>query len=164
MVLPRHERLTRAVVSLLENMLIEKKIEYLSVTGRTKTLESALEKINRKKYGDAEDRLTDLSGVRVITYLESQVTEATDTIRLLFDVDEKNSLDRSRVLGSDKMGYRSAHFVCTLGKAREGLPEYEMLGQLKFEIQVRTVLQHAWAELAHDRSFKFGPGLAGNKT
>jgi ppGpp synthetase/RelA/SpoT-type nucleotidyltranferase len=83
-------------------MLIEKKIEYLSVTGRTKTLESALEKINRKKYGDAEDRLTDLSGVRVITYLESQVTEATDTIRLLFDVDEKNSLDRSRVLGSDK--------------------------------------------------------------
>jgi putative GTP pyrophosphokinase len=41
----------------------------------------------------------------------------------------------------------------------EGLPEYESLGDLKFEIQVRTVLQHAWAELAHDRSFKFGTTL-----
>jgi putative GTP pyrophosphokinase len=33
---------------------------------------------------------------------------------------------------------------------------------MKFEIQLRTVLQHAWAELAHDRSFKFSPGLPQN--
>jgi putative GTP pyrophosphokinase len=49
--------------------------------------------------------------------------------------------------------------VCTLGKERGALPEYEGIGYLKFEIQVRTVLQHAWAELAHDRSFKFGVAL-----
>jgi hypothetical protein len=39
------------------------------------------------------------------------------------------------------------------------LPEYEGIGDLKFEVQIRTVLQHAWAELAHDRSFKFGTAL-----
>src|SRR5262249_4532472 len=53
----------------------------------------------------------------------------------------------------------SAHFVCMIGKGRESLPEYEHLSGLKFEIQVRTVLQHAWAELAHDRSFKLGLDL-----
>ncbi|ULK97696.1 hypothetical protein [Bradyrhizobium sp. I71] len=57
------------------------------------------------------------------------------------------------------MGYRSTHFVCTLGPNRKGLLEYEALSELKFEIQIRTVLQHAWAELAHDRSFKLGTGL-----
>ncbi|WP_164604495.1 RelA/SpoT domain-containing protein [Rhodopseudomonas sp. BR0M22] len=140
-------------------MLIEKSVDFLSVSGRTKSLDGALEKIRRKKYSNPEERLTDLSGIRVITYLESQVSQVETIIRILFAVDEANSLDRSSVLGSDKIGYRSAHFVCSLGTTREKLPEYDSLGNLKFEIQVRTVLQHAWAELAHDRSFKFGPGL-----
>ncbi|MBZ6074908.1 GTP pyrophosphokinase [Microvirga puerhi] len=158
-ILPRHTRLTVAVKSLLENILRERQIEYLDINGRVKTLDSALEKIKRKKYSNPKSQMTDLSGIRVITYLESQVLEVTSAIRELFSVDEENSLDRSTVLGSDRIGYRSAHFVCSLGEARSQLPEYVSLGDLKFEIQVRTVLQHAWAELAHDRSFKFQTGL-----
>jgi len=158
-ILPAHERLTRTVVSLLQNTLDVKGIDFLSVEGRTKTLGGALEKIVRKKYHHPKDQLTDLSAVRVVTYLESQVDEVGKTIRHLFDVDDKNSLDRSKILGSDKIGYRSAHFVCALGAKRGSFPEYDSLGSLQFEIQVRTVLQHGWAELAHDRSFKFGPGL-----
>jgi putative GTP pyrophosphokinase len=100
-----------------------------------------------------------LSGIRVITFLETQVKAISDLIRGTFDVDEKNSLDRASDLGDDRIGYRSTHFVCTLGQSRRGLLEYGALSELKFEIQVRTVLQHAWAELAHDRSFKLGSGL-----
>jgi putative GTP pyrophosphokinase len=158
-VLPKHERLTTAVVSLLENLLKKKKIEFLNVAGRTKTSQSATEKIRRKKYKNISAQLTDISGIRVITYLEENVSHICSIIRSLFDVDEANSLDRSTILGHDRIGYRSTHFVCSLGKQRSGLPEYESLGDLKFEIQVRTVLQHAWAELAHDRSFKFGTAL-----
>jgi GTP pyrophosphokinase len=148
-----------AVKSLLENMLKKQEVEYLSVTGRVKTRDGAIEKINRKAYPFPQEQLTDLSGIRVITYLEQQVGQISTAIRGLFEVDDRNSLDRTQVLGDDKVGYRSTHFVCTLGKRRDGLPEYEALGDLKFEIQVRTVLQHAWAELAHDRSFKFGSAL-----
>jgi ppGpp synthetase/RelA/SpoT-type nucleotidyltranferase len=151
--------LTTAVVSLLTNLLNENNIEYLSIAGRPKGMNSALEKIERKKYSNPREQLTDLSGIRVITYLESQVTQITESVRKVFEVDESNSLDRTSMLGADRIGYRSAHFVCTLGKVRGSLPEYEALADLKFEIQVRTVLQHAWAELAHDRSFKFAPGL-----
>ena len=39
------------------------------------------------------------------------------------------------------------------------LPEFQELSNLTFEIQVRTVLQHAWAELAHDRNYKFSGKL-----
>jgi putative GTP pyrophosphokinase len=132
---------------------------YLSVDKRVKTIKGALEKIARKEYSDPPTELTDLSGIRVITFLEQQVSQISAVIRELFEIDEKNSRDRSEVLGDDTVGYRSTHFVCALGKKRDGLPEYESLGNLKFEIQVRTVLQHAWAELAHDRSFKFGVAL-----
>jgi putative GTP pyrophosphokinase len=157
--LPQHERLATGVRSLLENMLRKKSVEYLGVSSRVKTLEGALEKIARKDYRDPRRQLTDLSGIRVITYLEEQVSQISAIIKDLFEVDPENSLDRLEILGSDKVGYRSTHFVCALGKKRGELPEYEALGELKFEIQVRTVLQHAWAELAHDRSFKFGVAL-----
>lgn len=42
------------------------------------------------------------------------------------------------------------------------MPEYKNLTNLKFEIQVRTVLQHAWAELSHDRNYKFRGVLPSN--
>lgn len=76
-----------------------------------------------------------------------------------FNIDEKNSLDKKILLASDQIGYRSVHFVCDLGAQRSGLPEFKDLGGLKFEIQVRTLLQHAWAELAHDRNYKFSGTL-----
>ncbi len=153
--LPRHARLTVAVVALIEGMLNARNIEYLSVTGRTKSLKSALEKIEKKKYKNPEEQITDISGIRVITFLEDQVSEIEKVIEELFEIDNENSLDRSSVLGLDRVGYRSTHYVGNLGSERARLPEYSQLEGLKFEVQLRTVLQHAWAELAHDRSFKF---------
>lgn len=158
-ILPHHERLATGVESLLQNMLKKKEIEYLSVKSRVKTIDGAIEKIGRKDYRDPVKQMTDLSGIRIVTFLEEQVLEITEVIKELFEVDKANSLDRSEILGDDKVGYRSTHFVCALGRKRKALPENESLGDLKFEIQVRTVLQHAWAELAHDRSFKFGTAL-----
>ena len=35
------------------------------------------------------------------------------------------------------------------------LPEMKLFSGIPFEIQVRTILQHAWAEFAHDRNYKF---------
>lgn len=140
-------------------MLKQKKIEFLGIESRVKTTKSALEKIERKEYKNPSDQMTDLSGIRIITYLEQQVNEVADVVKELFEVDGRNSLDRTEILGDDKVGYRSTHFVCSLGKEREKLPENRLLGELKFEVQVRTVLQHAWAELAHDRAFKFKASL-----
>jgi ppGpp synthetase/RelA/SpoT-type nucleotidyltranferase len=140
-------------------MAAERGIPILSIRGRAKTLDSAVEKVRRKKYSDPANQLTDLCGIRLVTFLASDVTSIVDLLRELFDIDNDNSLDRAKLLGSDKIGYRSSHFVCTLGGSREKLPEYGAFKGLRFEVQVRTVLQHAWAELAHDRSYKFGPGL-----
>jgi putative GTP pyrophosphokinase len=144
---------------LVRNLLHSDSIEFLSVSGRTKEVGSITEKIRRKQYKDPQFEMTDITGIRIITFLESQVEKIISIVRAAFEIDEINSLDRSQILGSEKVGYRSVHFVCSLGETRSRLREYRDIATLRFEIQIRSVLQHAWAELAHERSFKFSPGL-----
>jgi len=99
--------------------------------------------------------MTDISGIRIIVYLESAIEKIDEIIKSSFNLDTENSLDKTSLLSADQIGYRSVHYVCDLGSSRESLPEFKGLKGLKFEFQVRTVLQHAWAELAHDRNYKF---------
>lgn len=158
-VLPKHKRITESVVTILENLLKSQGIEYLSVSGRTKNKQSALEKIIRKSYKSPNIEMTDLSGIRIIVFFESDIVKVSEIIKKSFTVDNQNSRNQDEKLPVNQTGYRSVHFVCDLGKARTELPEFEGLSGLKFEIQVRTVLQHAWAELAHDRNYKFSGNL-----
>lgn len=158
-VIPKFERLTTVVASLLESILKNNGIDHLSINGRTKSIQSARKKIDEKGYADPTTKLTDLSGIRIVNYFNRDVHRVSEIIRSTFEVDEANSLDKSADLGRDRVGYRSVHFVCSLGASRRNLPEYEDIFDLKFEIQVRTVLQHAWAEITHDRSYKFGQTL-----
>lgn len=157
--LAKYEELTKKVQYLLDDTIRKKKVGCLSVSGRTKTEKSVIDKVARKEYTDIAAQMTDISGIRVITFLDNQVKEVSNIIYEIFEVDKDNSRDKAELLGSDKVGYRSVHFVCKLGDARKQLSEYVLLGNLKFEIQVRTVLQHAWAELSHDHSYKLGWAL-----
>jgi hypothetical protein len=99
--------------------------------------------------------MTDLAGIRVITYIERDIERVVSAIRRSFNVHTEDSMDKSSQLAADQVGYRSVHFVCDIGSVRSALPELARYAGLGFEIQVRTVLQHAWAEIEHDRSYKF---------
>jgi ppGpp synthetase/RelA/SpoT-type nucleotidyltranferase len=153
---PEFEQLARAVATLLEGLLLRRRIDYLAVTFRTKTVDSFLGKLQRKTYKDPRTEVTDLCGIRVITYLESDLQRVSELIRDIFVIDSVRSVDKSSSLAVDRVGYRSVHFVCKFGRRRLRLPEYEHFAGLVFEIQVRTALQHAWAQIEHDRNYKFG--------
>lgn len=151
---PIYQGLTDIARSTVESLLKSKGIDYLTVTSRTKTTKSIFEKITRKDY-KSTDEITDISAIRIITYVESEVRAACEVIENAFKVLAEDSLDKSEELDEDQVGYRSVHYVCELGRDRENLPELKIYKGLRFEIQVRTVLQHAWAEIEHDRSYKF---------
>ena len=147
------------MVSIVESLLHENNIDYLTLVGRTKDKISTLEKIKRKKYSDPIQKLTDLSGIRIVLYFESDVKKVGDLISSAFEVDLENSLNKDSALSTNQVGYRCVHYVCGLGPKRAEIDEYKGFSKLKFEFQVRTVLQHAWAELAHDRKYKFSETL-----
>lgn len=149
-----HGTLAPRVAAALRAAAQEHSIPFLTIDYRVKTLPGALEKITRKQYSRPKEQLTDLSGVRIVTYLEDHVEAIERAISRTFAVDKKHSSRRDAELGVDRIGYRSRHFVCTHTGDEE-----PSLRHLKFEIQVRTVLQHAWAELAHDNTFKIDVAL-----
>lgn len=150
-----YAELATLVATTLTSLLRSKNVGILSITSRAKDVASLTEKIRRKDYKTPEDEISDLAGIRVIAYLETEIISIIETIKDTFEVIDCESLDKSRELGTDRIGYRSFHFVCRLGAERDLLPEYKPYKGLKFEIQVRTVLQHAWAEIEHDRNYKF---------
>lgn len=155
----RFVNLKEAVVSITTSLLTDNDVDFLAVDGRVKDVASAIEKVARKGYDDPVAQMTDIAGIRVIVYFESDVIKVADIIRKSFKVDEQNSSNTDDRMSTNQVGYRSVHFVCDLGGDRIKLPEFASLTGLKFEFQVRTVLQHAWAELAHDRNYKFSGTL-----
>lgn len=157
--LPKYELLGKYIVFILENQLQMNGVDYLSVNHRTKTRQGVYEKIDRKKYKFPSEEMMDFSGVRVILYFESDIDKVSAIINSLFNVDDENSVSNESRLSSNKIGYRSIHYVCDIGEERNSLVEYEFISGLKCEIQVRTMLQHAWAELTHDRNYKLSGKL-----
>ena len=155
----KHTRLTLTIVDMLNKLLERKSIKVLNVSGRTKAVEGIQEKIRRKNYRDPKVELTDLTGIRVITFFNSQIDEVCALMEEEFEIDRENSLDKASALGVDRIGYRSVHYVCKLKSDRISLAEYGDFANLNFEVQIRTILQHAWAELAHDRTYKFSARL-----
>lgn len=133
-------------------------IPFYSISSRAKTRESFMEKLEKKNYKSIQD-ITDLCGIRIITFLESETRLVEDILREHLVIDESNSIDKSKILGEDKVGYKSIHLVATLPQSVLELPGFEKFENLKFEIQVRTILQHAWAEIEHDRNYKFSGKL-----
>lgn len=141
------------VEGLIRELLIQNNISYHKIESRVKNVQRLDEKISRKqKYSDLAD-ITDLIGVRVITYFEDDVDKIAGIIDKEFIKDEQNSIDK-RILDSDKFGYRSLHEVVSLNEDRKGLTEYKRFKDIKFEIQIRSILQHAWAEIEHDLGYK----------
>jgi ppGpp synthetase/RelA/SpoT-type nucleotidyltranferase len=150
------------------------------VTGRPKGIASFAEKIIRKHkiYADPKDpqpadplvRLTDLCGARVIAQTAGQVTAVCQFIEQAFDIDRSNSEDVSQRLKPTEFGYRSVHYIVQVNPAKlkaAGIelpvprvllgpvcPDHPSPTRLKAEIQVRTLLEHASADIAHDLIYK----------
>lgn len=152
---PTYKRLAAKVESLLSEVFEMENISYHMITSRAKTIESVRGKISKDKYDNPIDQVQDFAGIRIITYVEDEVSKVSDVIERTFDIDYDNSSNKSDDLGLDKVGYKSVHFIASLDKSRLKLPEYKQYKNKCFEIQIRTILQHAWAEIEHDRNYKY---------
>jgi RelA/SpoT family protein len=104
--------------------------------------------------------ITDLAGVRVITFFPRTVSEMGELVTEEFQVVER--VDHTALLmQQERFGYKSVHFLVHLNEDRLHLPEYARFTGMTAEIQVRTVLQHAWAEIEHDIQYKSATTIPG---
>ncbi|MCR2825015.1 GTP pyrophosphokinase [Microbacterium sp. zg.Y909] len=148
------------IESLIRELIANAGITVLNVSHRVKSETSARKKIEADptkyaSYGDLHDML----GVRVITYLSSDVDRVVNVLRINFEVDESRSLDKQTGLDPDRFGYLSYHLVAKTSANRANLAEWTPYNAVFFEIQVRSILQHAWAEIEHDLGYKSTSGI-----
>jgi len=159
-----YDDFTNKIAELTRDLLREyeyRENEDYNLESRTKSVKSFSEKIIRpdKQYDDPLAEVTDLSGVRVVVYYLEDVDGIGEMIRKEFTVDDKNSVDKSAGRDPDRFGYQSDHYVVSLSDSRAEDTVNRRFKDLKAEMQVRTVLQHAWAVIDHKIRYK-SPGKA----
>ena len=144
--LPQLKQLEEQASNLLQEALREQDIQLNAFQHRVKTEESLTGKLEKKgyKYQTIYD-ITDLVGIRVVTYYTDDVDKVAAIAKKVFDIDWKNSVDK-RKHQLDSFGYLSLHYICYL---KEG-----PLRKIPFEVQMRTALQHVWSAIEHDIGYK----------
>jgi putative GTP pyrophosphokinase len=152
---PTYQSFCTRLQELFKTLLIEANIIYHTVEFRTKKISSFREKINRpdKKYNSIK-QLIDLCGVRIIVYYPEDVERVVNILYSEFIVDKDNSSNKVTQLQPHEFGYSSVHLVVSLLDPRRNLVEWRQMKDFKAEIQVRTVLQHAWAAISHALQYK----------
>ncbi|MFZ0159437.1 MAG: DUF429 domain-containing protein [Kineosporiaceae bacterium] len=145
-------------VALVRAILDEAGINYSSVTGRIKSVASFAAKASRRVDGellfpDPLRDVTDQIGVRVITYVLSDVSAVADLLADQVVVTDDRDMGQETA-SQGRFGYASRHLLIRLDPARAAQPDFERLWGRQASVQIRTVLQHAWAEFEHDIRYK----------
>jgi ppGpp synthetase/RelA/SpoT-type nucleotidyltranferase len=175
---PQYQLLARYLQARLRLLADELEV-YPILMGRAKSVESFAEKIGRKgkSYLDPLTEMTDLCGVRVIVHvlrqaeaLAQRVVSAAEETHASYRIDRGNSEHKASRLDVRSFGYLSDHYILVMERFPpvEGFSDAKELeelarlrdalaargGQLRAELQIRTLAQHVWADIYHELGYK----------
>lgn len=155
---PYAEEAARRLTDWLTGTLDDAGVNYLDITGRGKGIASFAAKANKSAgghplYPDPLQDITDQIGARVITYVRSDVAVVADLLaEQLTVLDDR---DMGQLTASEgRFGYVSRHLQIALDPVWLGDLPVDTFRVPSAQVQIRTVLQHAWAEFEHDIRYK----------
>jgi ppGpp synthetase/RelA/SpoT-type nucleotidyltranferase len=125
---------------------------------RTKDRDSFLTKATKTdgrggfKYADPAAQLTDFVGARVLVPLSADVAPVAGLVQRLYVVEEMSDQRSDQLL--DVPGYQSLHFLLRFRPEDRDALGLADAPDVPVEVQVRSILQHAWASLQHDVMYK----------
>lgn len=158
---PFYVDVASVVARILQECLKRNQIKVHSVQHRAKDASSFGRKAaipsdidpNRPKYDQPITQITDLAGIRIITQVLGTLPEIDKLLHSEFVILEQSDKGRE-LIERERFGYQSIHYLVRINPGRARLAEYERFQSTVVEIQVRTILQHAWAEIEHDIQYK----------
>jgi predicted RNase H-like nuclease/ppGpp synthetase/RelA/SpoT-type nucleotidyltranferase len=155
---PQVDGLARRLAAWLTTVLDDAGINYQYIAWRGKGVDSFAAKTSkavdgRPLYPDPLRDITDQIGARVITYVTSDVAAVADVVKDQLGVVEDKDLGQETA-NAGRFGYVSRHLQVALDPIWMGTSPADLVQVPSAQIQIRTVLQHAWAEFEHDIRYK----------
>lgn len=154
----KHPDAVTQLAAEIEDLLGDAGVTFDRVTARIKTWESLKAKAKKTTpagepvYPDPWTDIHDIVGVRVTTFHSTEIPIAVDVLTRSFTLLRSvNKTAQTQIAGD--FGYGSHHLILEIPEGTDGLDD---LAGTVFEVQIRTVLQHAWAEFEHDIRYKRG--------
>jgi len=155
--LPVFEKMQDIVRDILARSIEENGIYVNTIETRIKAEQSLAGKLELKgsKYLTLSD-LTDILGARVVTFYTDDVDKISALMDRIFIIDWVNSVDKRKMHELNSFGYNSLHYICSIPKDMYYDPAMPQINEFRFEIQMRTALQHVWGTMHHDTGYKSG--------
>ncbi len=151
------EKMKEIVRQQLEKCIHDANLYVTAIETRIKEEKSLEGKLALKgyKYKSISD-ITDILGARVITFYSDEVDKIAALVDKTFEVDWSESVDKRKALELDQFGYMSLHYICRIPETLYHDEAHPEINRYRFEIQMRTALQHVWATMNHDIGYKSG--------
>ncbi len=149
------EKFAKSIVTQFNEIFENEKIELgFPLQMRVKKWSSISEKIDSKRFNIKKSilELQDLIGLRIILLSLSDLNKIDEILRKDFDF--VKSYNPAEQLNFDQFGYSSLHYVLRIPNSWKSVPSFKVTEDFQFEIQVRTLSQHIWAETSSVFEYK----------
>jgi putative GTP pyrophosphokinase len=149
----------RSIASKIESNLLEifSEVSHIDKIGcRVKAEESFLAKAmklkdGKRKYQIPLKEIQDIIGARIVVYYKNNMDSIIELIKKYFHFVEETKIIPDDVM---KFGYEGLHFICfipsTIYSSHNGNPLIPNF----FELQIKTLYQHAWSQAEHGLGYK----------
>src|SRR6185503_6682521 len=150
---PKFKELGFLIYSYLKNNITEFEI-LPEISFRTKDLLSIIKKIKKKQREKEYNyfSLNDKLGLRVICLFQEDMNKVDSFIKNNFLVVKAEY--KQNELNYDKLDYISNHYDLSIKDSLLYFSKHKKYKDLVFELQVRTLNQHAWSNAAHSLVYK----------
>lgn len=163
-----HEHAKDSFLNIVTAFIKNKDFLISNIHGRVKDREECISKFSRKyqtrleeenKEYEIKDYISDLIGIRIICLYETDIYQIREILLKEFEVIDITDKTKEMNEKDNSFGYKGLHLDLKLNADRRKMSEYKEFVDLRFEVQIRTIVQDAWSVLDHKIQYKKTPPI-----